>query len=221
MNIQTQDGRRDYKMKKIVSFFTVLLLTVCIASCGGMVTQLKMQEPEAGKSIVIGAVLVENNGIDDMYEAQKANIVVVLIGKHIINGEEFIQGYRLKTDANGYFYLPNVPQGAYVLKGIEVDIGFSGRVLISSRWDGSNQIFIPAGKMIDHVVRSWPEEIHENVIDLRINYFMFDPSRRIYADQFMSLKENTLAIEGRSQTMPNPKVYYRDKYPQIKSFKKQ
>ena len=61
-------------MKQNVSGITVLLLAVCLISCGGAVKQLKMQEPEAGKSIVVGAVLVENNGIDDMYKAQKANI---------------------------------------------------------------------------------------------------------------------------------------------------
>ena len=112
-----------------------------------------MQEPEAGKCIVVGALLVENNGVDDFYDAMKSDITVILVGKSIINGEESIEGYRIKTDENGYFYLPNVPQGAYVLKGIELSLGYKGLTLITSRWDGARQIFTPAANMIDFVVR--------------------------------------------------------------------
>ena len=127
---------------------------IILAGCGGSATQLIMQEPEDGKCVVVGAVLVENNGVDDFYDVVNSDITVVLVGKSILNGEESIEGYRLKTDENGYFFLPNVPQGAYVLKGIEISLGYKGLTLITSRWDGSRQIFLPTANMIDYVVRS-------------------------------------------------------------------
>jgi len=201
---------------KFLSYVYIFSTLLFLTSCSTAITQLQMQESEAGKSLLVGAVLVENNGLDDVYEAIKGNINVILVGKHIENGEEIIQGYRLETDDNGYYYLPNVPQGAYVLKGIEVNMGYSGRMLITSRWDGPRQIYIPESRLIDYVVRNWPEEIKNQVIDMGITYMKVDPSQQIYTDNFSSFKENSLALKNVTHTMPNPIVYFRQKYPEIK-----
>jgi hypothetical protein len=206
-------------MKYQCTFIFILSLLAFLAGCAATTTQFKMQEPEAGNTLVVGAVLVENNGIDDVYEAITSNITAVVVGRHVKNGEEIIQGYHLKTDANGYFYLPNVPQGSYVLKGIELNVGYSGPVLISSRWDGPKQIYIPGDKMINYVVRSWPDEIKKTVLDMGITYIMVDYSQRIYSDHFDFLQENVLALDNIAHTMLNPKLYFREKFPDIKCLK--
>ena len=203
-------------MKKFISALLIFLAIIILSGCGTGATQLKMQEPEEGKCIVVGALLVENNGVDDFYDVMKSEITVILVGKSIINGEESVEGYRIKTDENGYFFLPNVPQGAYVLKGIEVSLGYKGLTLITSRWDGARQIYTPAPNMIDYVVRSWPEEVLESVNDMGINYMMIDPSMGIYSDRYAELKNSTLALKDISHTMSNPENYYREKYPTIK-----
>lgn len=202
-------------MKKIISGCLIFLIFILYSGCGSSAVQLKMQEPEVGKCIVVGAILVENNGVDDYYQVHKSKITVILVGKSVINGEESIEGYRLKTDENGYFFLPNVPQGAYVVKGLELSIGYGGQTLITSRWDGARQIFHPAGNMIDYVVRSWPEEVLECVNDMGINYFMIDPSMGIYSNQYSELRGNVLALKEITHTMTDPASYYKSKYPQI------
>lgn len=202
-------------MKKIISSCLIFLIFTVHFGCGSSITQLKMQEPEEGKCIVTGAILVENNGVDDYYKVHKSKITVIVVGKSMVNGEEAIEGYRLKTDENGYFFLPNVPQGAYVVKGLELSIGYGGVRLITSRWDGNRQIFHSAENMIDYVVRSWPEEVLECVNDMGINYFMIDPSMGIYSNQYFELRENVLALKDITHTMLNPKIYYQDKYPKI------
>jgi hypothetical protein len=156
--------------------------------------------------------------VDDVYKAIKSNITAIVVGKSMKNGEEFIEGYRLKTDENGYFYLPNVPKGAYVLKGIEISIGYGGQTLITSRWDGARQIFHTATNMIDYVVRSWPEEVLKCVNDMEIKYLMVDPSMGIYANQYPELRDNVLSLKEITHTMKSPKVYYKEKYPNIMCF---
>jgi hypothetical protein len=208
------------EMKKNVIRFLIALSFVILSACGPSVSQLKMIEPENGKCIVAGAILVENNGVDDFYVAHKSKIIVVIVGKSTINGEESIEGYRIKTDENGYFFLPNVPQGAYVIKGIELSLGYGGQTLITSRWDGARQIYHPAAHMIDYVVRSWPEEVSKCVNDLGINYFMIDPSMGIYSNTYSHLTDNVLALKDLTHTMSYPAVYYQEKYPGIECLKK-
>jgi len=205
-------------MKKFVSALLIFLAIIIFSGCGTSATQLKMQEPEEGKCVVVGAVLFENNGVDDFFDVSKSDITVILVGKSTINGEESIEGYRLKTDENGYFFLPNVPQGAYVLKGIELSLGYRGLTLITSRWDGTRQIFLTAATMIDYVVRSWPEEVSGCVSDLGINYLMINPSMGIYSDRFSELRDNVLALKDITHMMSNPESYYRAKYPKIECF---
>ena len=201
---------------RLLLYLKIFLALLFLTGCGAAVTQLQMQEPETGKALLVGAVLVENNGLDDVYEAVTGNINVIIVGKHIENTKEIIQGYRLETDENGYYYLSNVPQGAYVLKGIEVNMGYSGRMLITSRWDGPRQIYVPESRLIDYVVRNWPEEVKSPVNDMGIRYIKVDPSQQIYTDNFHSLKDNSLALKNIRHTMPNPIVYFRGKYPEIK-----
>ena len=207
-------------MKNFVSALLIFLAITILSGCGSTVSQINMQEPEEGKCVVVGAVLVENNGVDDFYDVSKSDITAIVVGKSIINDEEQIEGYRLKTDQNGYFFLPNVPQGAYVLKGIEISLGYKGVTLITSRWDGARQIFIPTGKMIDYVVRSWPEEILECVNDMGISYLMIDPSMGIYSDTYSELRNTVLALKSFTHTMSNPVKYYQEKYPKIQCFSK-
>jgi hypothetical protein len=165
-------------------------------------------------------MLVENNGIEDRYESLVKNIHVVLVGKHIQNGEEKTEGYKVKTDENGYFLLQNVPPGSYVLKGFEVDVGFNTRLFITSRWDGNRQIFYPGTtNVIDYTVRVWPDPHEGKIIDLGINYFMIDQAMRIANNTFNVLQDKPGALAGVTYTMKNPVEYYKSKYLQWEWFK--
>ncbi|HPG38949.1 MAG TPA: hypothetical protein PLP19_08840 [bacterium] len=205
-------------MKKILYLIICIELTAFFLECASTGTTLVPQKPEPGKSVVMGAILVENDGIDDLYQSKTANIVVVLVGKSAMTGTEEIQGYRLKTDKNGYFILQNVLPGSYVLRGIEVDIGYTNRFLISSRWEGNRQVYIYEDKMIDYNVRNWPEEMNSKVINLGINYFKLDNAGRIYNDRFKSLNNSLLSIKDVHYTMPAPDVYFKENYPGLEWF---
>jgi len=168
---------------------------------------------------VAGAILVENLGLEEVYESRTAKITVVVVGRWIENGVEKVEGYRCRTDDMGYFMLQNVPRGVYVIKGIEVDLGFSIHMLLSSRWEGNTQIFEPAGNMIDYIVRVWPEKTPQRVIDLGIQYFRFDYSGRIHDQNFPELRAARLGLKDKSYTMAAPLSYFSSKYPDWQWFK--
>ncbi|MDZ7376629.1 MAG: hypothetical protein ONB13_08405 [candidate division KSB1 bacterium] len=191
----------------------LMILLAC-----GTTQKLVFQEPEAGKSLLVGAVLVENDGIDDLYESKTANITVVIVSKFSQEGKEESKGYRIKTDKDGYFMIPNIQPGSFVLKGIEVDLGFNERYIISSMWEGNRQIFFTGANMIDYNVRIWPPENNEKVINLGINYFKIDNAGRILYDNFKSLNNNVLGLKDKRHTMPSPVNYYLTKYPESKWF---
>jgi len=161
----------------------------------------------------VGAVLVENDGVEDVYEAKTAKITVVIVGKAIVNGKEEARGYRLKTDRNGYFALANVPPGSYVVKGIEVDIGYSTRLLLTSRWEGNTQIYYPTEVFIDNNVRVWPKAANQKIINLGIRYFRIDQSKRVFDQVFSSLNNTPLALKNATYTMEDPAKYFQKKFP--------
>ncbi|MBN2413260.1 carboxypeptidase regulatory-like domain-containing protein [candidate division KSB1 bacterium] len=204
-------------MKKLLYLIIIVFLT-SLLECVSTNNTVVLQKPEPGKSLVVGAVLVENDGIDDLYQSKTSNIVVVVVGKSILNGNEEIKGYRTKTDKNGYFLLQNIPPGSYVLKGIEVDVGYTNHYLISSLWEGNQQRYIYEDKMIDYNVRSWPEEENSTVINLGINYFKLDNAGRIYDNRFKSLNNTVLGIKEKYHTMAAPDVYFKEQYPEIEWF---
>ena len=189
-----------------------VLLGVGLSRCASTVP-LTLEEPRPGQSLLVGAVLLENDGIEEVYEAKTANIVVVLVGKSTRDGKETTESYRVKTDREGYFMLPNVPPGAYVLKGIEVDLGYETRLFLTSRWEGNQQIYYPGEGRIDHTVRVWPEAVNERVIDLQICYFRIDAALRTLHKRFPRLQNTALALRDKKYSMENPQDYFRAKYP--------
>ena len=190
----------------------LIFLSICIMSiyCGGS-KNFVLEKAEQGKSILVGAILIENDGLDEIYQSITENITVVIAGKSIAGEEE---GYRLKTDENGYFILQNVPPGSYVLKGFEVDIAFGRRMLINSRCDGNTQIYYPAETIIDYTVRVWPESMETKVLDMEINYFKVDQALRIATRKYKRMNNLAGVISGSQYTMANPLDYFRTKFPQ-------
>lgn len=172
-----------------------------------------IKSPAPGMSLLVGAVLVENVGVDDVYESITSKIIVIVVGKSMVGGKEIVQGYRLKTDEKGYFALANVPPGSYVVKGIEVDLGYGTRMLLTSRWEGNTQIYYPIDTMIDYTVNVWPPPFEGKFINLKIRYFHIDAANRVFDQIYNRLEDTTLNLNNVRHTMPDPLEYFRMKFP--------
>jgi hypothetical protein len=199
-------------MQRILIILHFLMVLIVYLNCTSSKTFL-LEQPIEGKSIIIGAVCVENVGIEDVYEAKTSNITVVIVGKFIDEGKEQIKGFRVRTDKNGYFALQNVSPGSYVVKGIEVDLAYATHLLLSSRWEGNTQIFYPVDTMIDYVVSVWPPGKTDKTINMDIWYFKIDAAFRVFDQVFRSLENKRVSLEEVSHNMPNPLIYFKRKYP--------
>jgi hypothetical protein len=177
------------------------------------------EAPQYGKSLLVGAILVENNGLEDVYEAKTSNILVVIVGKSQINEKITVKSYRVKTNPDGYYVVQNVPPGSYVIKGIEVDLGYETHMLISSRWEGMTQVYYPENLMIDNTVREWPPASNKRIIDMQIRYFRIDAAQRVVYDNIKSLDHASLSLPDKQYTMLDPEQYFREKYPDWGWFK--
>jgi len=202
-------------MKKLMNCIFLFVIAVLFIRCASSVSGLIIQEPLEGKSLLVGAVLVENDGIDELFQLKTSNIVVIIVSKYTENGKEQTEGYRIKTDKNGYFMIQNVHPGAYVLKGIEVDVGYTNRVFVTSMWKGDMQHYLRGSGIIDYIVRVWPPENPDRIINMNINYFMIDNAGRVYYENFKALKNTKLRLKNQRHTMANPESYFKENYPDL------
>ncbi|MEZ4763044.1 MAG: hypothetical protein R3C26_07560 [Calditrichia bacterium] len=102
-----------------------------------------------------------------------------------------------------------MPPGAYVIKGIEVDLGYETRLLLTSRWEGNIQLYYPIDTIIDYTVRLWAESTDEKIINLQINYFSIDQAFRAIHRRFENLNNTSLLLMDKSYTMENPETYFK------------
>jgi hypothetical protein len=205
-------------MQRTSLIFTLVLSAVLINACGQS-KNFVMQEPQADRSLLIGAVLVENAGLEDVYEAKKANITVIIVGKSDQQGNETSQGYRVKTNEDGYFLIANVPPGSYVVKGFEVDLGYETHLLIGSYWDENIQVFRPEQLMINYTVQVWPPPSDDRIINMDIRYFRIDAAHRVAYDTFKRIESAAISIPEIKHTILNPLDYFKMKYPNSSWFK--
>ena len=203
-------------MNSLRIFSVIVVLIILIFACTAQ-KKIILEEPQPGKCLLVGAVLIENNGVEDIYQAITKNITLIISCK-TESPTDAPAGYRVKTDENGYYFLQNVHPGSYVLKGFEVDLGYETRLMVNSRWDGHSQVFYPTNSAIEFTVREWPQSSGGPLINMNINHFVIDQAQRISNNIFKKLNNRQLILPEHSYTMPDPVTYFRQKYPDWKWF---
>lgn len=205
-------------MKQIILRWSIIFVFLLLASCATTAPQFVPAEPEEGKSIVVGGIILENQGIDNKYEMLTSYVTAIVVGKSVQGEEEVVTGYRVVTDDKGYFAIQNVPPGSYVLKGIEGYVGKSSKVLISSEWLRNKQAYYLEEIMIDNVVRYWPPENLNKVIDLGIYYFLVNDIGNVAFQKFLTIENQPLGWSKRIFNMSAPNEYFRRSYMESRWF---
>jgi len=196
-------------MKKFIFIVPLLIL---IISCAG--TLPSMKEPVEGKNLIIGSVIFENNGYQNRNDIYYDNIEVAIIGIYKENGKEKVFGKWTRTDKNGYFFIPNVPDGRYGLKGLRINM--SGQAFLT--------IVNEFRTLVDNY-KIWPSENitfsgqyfdvkpQNRIVNLKHNYFTFFQNQEIRYGSYDKI-DQFQASNGEIVSRPMIFKYFIDNYPQ-------
>lgn len=221
-----------YKIFLLMLLLSSLLFLLCAGENASMYRQSdKLEDPIDDSSILImGCLFVENMGIDEQYESIEKGNEIVLVGRYEVDGQQVVNGYHLKTDDNGYYFLPNVPKGSYVIKGARIYVANSFEINIISNWR-TNEVsyYVPYLQegLIRHDVKYFPSPPKGRIYDFGITLFGIykgseesgpqGMANNVLYQSFRSISNQKFHI-GRKYTKPSPKEYFKEKYPDSKWF---
>jgi len=110
--------------------FITLIISIFIFNCSSSVQMVP--EPLENKNLLIGSLLFDIDGYEDNFTTIRRNIEVAIVGKFVKDGiiENF--GQWATTDENGYFFIPNLADGEYAIKGFRTHLIGIGNLTIEN-----------------------------------------------------------------------------------------
>lgn len=208
--------------------FLVLCVVAVISymACAGVSGGLKfLPEPESDTVMVLGTVLIENINMPFGFTSWGLPMKVVLVGK---TKDGTVNHYTVTTDSYGYYCLPNLPQGQYVLKAVIFQESGTKPEIIVNDWTASNSRF----KLMSHPERGieytaewFPKDADSRIINKHIIWFGLKASllqgvSRDYIGEVLTvrskdaLKTKRFWNEGYPFSREEPLTFFENKFPE-------
>ena len=105
-------------MFQVKRYFIIYLSLLSILNCASTVEMIP--EPGSSGNLLIGSIVFDLDGYNQQFQTIYDDIEVILIGRYVQDGDLKLFSKWVETDENGYFYMTDVPDGEYALKGIRV-----------------------------------------------------------------------------------------------------
>ncbi len=214
-------------MRYIIVF--ILLLTIifsinCASVSGGLKT---LPEPENGSMIIIGNILLENIDRDLSFTYWGFPLRIVIVGKDD-NGN--LNHYTVTTSDRGYYILPNLPKGSYILKAVIFqEPGFPPNIIVNDWTDANSKFYLMRHpeRGIEYSAEWFPPESQSRLINENILWF----GLRLAAIENMSelstgvvmvtessetIKDERFWRDGHQYSREAPLTYYKHKFPDSK-----
>jgi len=211
------------KRPMLILFFAAFLLRhYCAGTNGGLNV---LHEPETDTVLVLGAILIENIDMDVSFSYWDYPLQVVILGK---SNAGTIQHYTVTASRDGYFCLPNVPQGSYLIKAIIFQEPGKVPGIITNKWDHFDSKFYlmrHPERGVSYTANWFPTPSAFRIINKNILWFglkqalMQDKSLisigDIMVNQYdVNLKNERLWTEGYPYTRLAPLEFYKQKFPE-------
>lgn len=143
--------------------FVILIISVLIIRCSSSVQMLP--EPVEDNNLLIGSLIFDIDGYEDNFASIRKNIEIVIVGRFVKDNEIKNFSQWVTTDENGYFFIANVPDGEYAIKGFRTHLIGLGDLTIE------NELIDPQ--------RNYFELKNEDVISMTGQLFDVRPLQRI------------------------------------------
>jgi hypothetical protein len=211
-------GGCDMKKTKLLLVY-LLLLGIVILSCS--FAGRTLPEPNNDKNIVvIGSIAIDLFEYRGMTKTFRSGVKVIISGRHK-EGEKVVhKDYWVNTDERGYFFLPNVPEGDYALRGFRfqtVGSDFFLTAINPLRTENDKYVISRAAKIPDGAfVFKFPQT--NRMVNLWHNYFIVDRGQDVHPHVKYTL-DNLRLVTGEILQEPDVASYFMSRYPQSIWFK--
>ena len=194
------------RIQVIILFFGINLI-----ACSTSVQMLP--EPIEKKNLLIGSIIFDINGYLDTFLTVCDNIEVAVIGRYFEDGRLKNFGQWATTDKEGYFYIANVPEGEYAIKGFRVFVMGLGNLKIINELNDPRQNYFELRNedIINFGGELFDTKSNRRIVNLNHNIFTIDHTEIIKFRRYERLRDYKLSTGEIIDSPPVP-VYFMDKY---------
>lgn len=195
------------KQKCILLSFVLLVLLSCSSS-------MKMlPAPEENKNLLIGSLIFDVNGYNDKYLTVRENIEIAIVGNYVEKGELKKFGQWTITDENGYFYLANVPEGEYIIKGFRIHaIGADNLTISNDLIDPNDNYYeVQSEDIIYLQANFFDTKSDHHIVNFEHNIFILQRNEFIQHERYEVLRNVKLST-GEMASEPPVTQYFLDKF---------
>jgi len=189
----------------------LMILTFVYLGCGTTVQMLP--DPVDNNSLIIGSLIFDIDGYEDNFTTIRHNIEIAIIGNYLKN-EKFKRFMQwTTTDENGYFYLANVPDGEYAIKGFRIHlIGLGNLTIENELIDPQRNYFeIKAQDIISSTGELFDTRSYQRIINFKHNIITLHRSGIIDDHRYDQVKDLKLSTGEIIDSPPVP-IYFLERF---------
>lgn len=220
---------------KIKVVFSVITLFVILNGCQPVSQTSKeatLTDPLPDTYLVVGAAMVENT----VYMAEMQNdgfggmgatefrrteevvyegIEVAIIARVMEEGKAKLRGFYAQTDKDGYFFLDNVPEGEYALKGIRFYLEDGRYEVITADLMTPDDPYMRRPMQQEVVFKGnyFPVKGRHRIINLEHNVFMMSQVLTVGYKRVPRMSNHRFLLQSQTYNRPYVEDYYMTKYP--------
>jgi len=204
----------------LVGIFVIIQLH-CAGTKGGIES---LPQPKPNMIMLIGDILLENIDQNFIFDYWDLPLKVVILGR---TEDGNINHYVVTTDNKGYYCLPNVPKGSYLIKAIIFQEPGKIPNIIVNDWDNIDSKYYlmrHPERGVEYKASWFPHEQESRIINQHIRWFGL--KKPLAQDMVMAsigevfvntysknLKTERLWTDGHLYTREEPLTYFKKKFP--------
>ena len=171
------------------------------------------------KIIVIGSIAIDLFEYRNMTKTYRSGVDVIIAGRYVENGSVVHKNYWIETDDRGYFYLENIPNGDYALRGFRFQtVGPSFFLTVTNPLQNENDNYtVSRAAKLSETAHIFNFPVQNRIVNLRHNYFILDRGQEVHPRVYFRLDNLRLAT-GKNLLEPDVLTYFKEQYPQSKWF---
>ncbi len=172
-----------------------------------------LPEPMNNKNLLIGSLILNIDGYQDNMVTIRGNIEVAIIGQFVKEGTFHRFGQWTITDENGYFYIPNVPDGEYAIKGFRTRlIGIGNLTIENELIDPENNYYeLKDTDIISMSGNLFDIQSNLRIVNFKHNIFTLYRSGMIGHDRYDRIQDFKLSM-GEVINIPPVPIHFLEKF---------